>query len=290
MSDTSLRTRAFGETRRSITVGERRRRAILAVLAFGTAAIPFVLRLVLNAPGSTLAAFADSYESAVLAATVVPALAAGGLAVETADPIERVALLGIAVFGPLVLVADAAYVPAAVAVTVAGGVVAWRRLDHRDVDATVPRVGGWLLAGTAVAAVGASLAATVGFAPMAVRQAGSVLALVAALATAMAVNARTDDWAVGAVAASLVYAAGTFAPYVTGAVALVAGGAVGSSLPLLAAGIGSVTAATVASIRRRDLIPTCGALLVLVAGVPVTVPRALAVLLGVAFLLGGEQT
>lgn len=288
MSDASVRARRVSTTSIRPTAERQRWHVALAALTLLVAAVPFGLRLLRNVPGTNLAAATAVYETVVLAATLGPALAAVALAVTVVDLVERVSLLTLAVFSPLALLADAAYLPAAAAVTVAGGVVAWRRLDRGETIHSLPWAGRYLLAGATTAAVGGSLAATVGLAPVVVHQSGTMLALVAAVAVALATDSRRIDWAAGALAASLVYAAGTTAPYVTGAVALVVGGAVGVSLPLLAAGIGGIVAASVTSLRRGAFVPACGALMLLVGGVPVTVPRALVVTLGVAFVLGGE--
>lgn len=264
-------------------------RPALAVVALLAAAAPFGLRVARNVPGSPLASFAGGHEAAVVVGTLGPALAALGVALSTPDRVERVALLGLAVFAPLALVADAAYAPAAAGVALSGAVVAWRRLARARPARTVPRLGRPLLAGLAVAALVVALAASVGVASPVGRQAGTLLTLAAAVAAGLAADARAVDWALGIALAGVVHAAGASMPYVAGAVALVGGGAVGAPLSALSAGVGGLAAATVATARRRALVPACGALLLCVAAVPVTVSRALAAALGVAFLLGGES-
>ncbi|WP_435101415.1 hypothetical protein [Halarchaeum sp. P4] len=282
MTDATARLRRPAGT----ATGRRDWRPALAALALLAAAVPFARRLVVNLPGTVVPGLASAYGASVTVAVLGPALAAAGLALGTTDRVERVSLVALAVFAPLTLAADAAYLPAAGIVTLAGGVAVWRRLTR--VESTgLRRVGRALLGVAAVAAIGCSLAAAVGLAPASVRQTGTVLALGAAVATGVAADADMLDWSAGALAASLAYALGTSAPYVTGAVALVVGGVVGASLPLLVAALGGVTAATVASVRQRAVGPACGALLVLVAGAPVTVPRALAAVLGVVVVLGG---
>lgn len=265
-------------------------RPALAVVALLAAAVPFALRVARNVPGSPLASLAGGHEAAVVVGTLGPALAALGFALATTDRVERVALLGLAVFAPLALVADAAYAPAAAGVVLSGAVVAWRRLARARPTRVVPLLGRPLLAALAVAALIVALAASVGVASPAGRQVGTLLTLAAAVAAGLAVDARALDWALGIALAGVVHAAGASMPYVAGAIALVGGGAVGASLGTLSAGLGALAAATVATARRRALVPACGALLLCVAAVPVTVSRALAAALGVALLLGGEAT
>ncbi|MFB6123027.1 MAG: hypothetical protein ABEJ78_06180 [Haloferacaceae archaeon] len=288
MSDAAVRPRTTRDTSAAVG-GDGWRRRTLAAVALLAAAVPFSLRLGRNVPGTAVASLPGSYDAAVVATTLALALVAVGLAVGTPDRVERVALSSLAAFAPLAFAADAAYLPAAGAVTAAGGVVAWRRLARETPDRARIRTARLLFGGAAVAGVGCSLGATTGLVPVVGRRVGTLLALLAAAAAGVAVGVRAVDWAAGAVTASLVYLAGTTAPYVAGAVALVAGGVVGASLPLLAAGVGGLAAASVGSLRRGSFVPACGALVVLVGGVPVTVSRALAVVLGVAFVLGGDR-
>jgi hypothetical protein len=79
---------------------------------------------------------------------------------------------------------------------------------------------------------------------------------------------------------------------VTGAVVLVAFGVVGAPLVAVAAGLGGGVAAAVGGLRSGQVTPTLGVGLLVVAGFPGTVPRALALVVGLALALdaadGGE--
>lgn len=237
-----------------------------------------VARVALNAgltPG-----VAGSMDVLLLAATVGPALGALGIAATTGDSVERIGLAFVAVFGLLSLVPSAT--TAAVVAVVAGGSLAaverWREAG-RPVDwHALPVV---LLAGS----VAVSLFGGIGIEPTTFRSIGSRLALLGAAATPALLGHGRVDWAFGGLAAAVLVAVGLTAPFVTGAVTLIGAGAVGASLLVLAVGLAGLITTASAATRTRHWHALLGAGLVFAAGVPASMPRALAVVLGVLLLI-----
>ncbi|ELZ22295.1 ABC-type phosphate transport system permease component [Halosimplex carlsbadense 2-9-1] len=272
----------------------------LATLLGSAALVPtagvLALRLARNAPVGLPPAGRAATPAVTTLAAVVPALALLGLAVDADARAERVALAAAGVFG-LVGAADAAaWLPAAAAVlagTSAALVVELAERAHvrvgpvdslRAAFAPIARP-------AAVAALGAlalawSLAASAGIGTTTLRPAGAAVAFatLAALPLARGVD-RTLDLGLWAVAAFAVVVAAASAPFVAGAVALVAFGAGTVPLALLALGIGGALTTVVADARRRAFGPAVAAALLLFAGVPGTLPRAVAFALGLVVLV-----
>ncbi|MFT4963728.1 MAG: hypothetical protein ACI9PP_001005 [Halobacteriales archaeon] len=259
-----------------------RTRTLVGLLALLTAAAPFLSRMLINARTTVGPSLATKMDLLVAGAIAGPALATGVLATTTAVETERVGLVFVAAFGALTLVSPVVAVPATVAV-VGGGAVAvggrWRALPGREVDWRVAPVVGVLL-GTAL-----SLAAAMGLAPPLARPVGAHLSMLGAAATPALLGHGNRDWALGGAVAGLLVAVGVVAPFVTGAVSLVGGGIVAVSLPVMAAGLAGLVTTTSAGIRTRRMPAALGAGLLLVAGVPGTLPRAMAAVLGVLLLV-----
>ncbi|QLH82971.1 hypothetical protein [Halosimplex pelagicum] len=269
---------------------------LLGAVALVPTAGVLSLRLLRNAPGG-LPPVGRAVMPAVSAlAAVVPALAALGLAVDADRRAGRVALAAVGVFGLVGAADGAAWLPAAAAVLVGTGaalVVELAERAHARVGAVdslraalapVARPG-------AVAALGAlalawSLAASAGIGTTTLRPAGAAVAFatLAALPLARRLDGAVDLglWAVAAFAVVVLAAA---APFVAGAVVLVAFGAGTVPLALLALGIGGCVATVVADARRRSFGPAVAAALLLTAGVPGTLPRAVAFALGLVVLV-----
>ncbi|WP_436910169.1 hypothetical protein [Halosimplex marinum] len=271
-----------------------------ATLAGAVALVPtagvLVLRLVRNAPGGLPPVGRAVAPTVTTLAAVVPALAVLGLAVGTDARAERVALAAVGVFGLVGAVDAAAWLPAAAAVLAGTGaalVVELRERAHaragavdslRAALAPVARPGAVAALGTL--ALGWSLAAAAGLGTTTLRPAGAAVAFVAL--AALPLVRRLDGlvdlglWAVGTFA---VVVAAASAPFVAGAVALVAFDAGTVPLSLLALGIGGAVATAVADARRRAFGPAVAAALLLTAGVPATLPRAVAFALGLVVLV-----
>lgn len=269
---------------------------VLGAIALVPTAGVLTLRLLRNAPIGLPPVGRAAAPTVTTLSAVVPALAAVGLAVDTDDRAERVALAAVGVFA-LVGAADAAvWLPAAAAVVV--GTVAALALGLAErADARVGAIDSLGVAfapiarPAAVAALGAlalawSLAASAGLGTTTLRPAGAVVAFatLAALPLARGVDGAVD-LGLWAVAAFTVVVAAASAPFVAGAVALVAFGAGTVPLTLIALGIGGALAAVVADARRRAFAPAVAAALLLFAGVPATLPRAVAFALGLIVLV-----
>jgi hypothetical protein len=271
-----------------------------ATLAGAVALVPtagvLVLRLVRNAPGGLPPVGRAAAPTVTTLAAVVPALAVLGLAVDTDARAERVALAAVGVFGLVGAVDAAAWLPAAAAVLAGTGAALVAELAdraHAHVGPTdslraalapVARPG-------AVAALGAlalawSLAASAGLGTTTLRPAGAAVAFatLAALPLARGLDGVVD-LGLWVVAAFAVVVAAVSAPFVAGAVALVAFDAGTVPLSLLALGIGGAVATVVADARRRAFGPAVAAALLLTAGVPATLPRAVAFALGLVVLV-----
>lgn len=258
-----------------------RTRWVAGVLAFLAAGSGLLVDVAVNLPGSA-PAFVTAVAAPVdVAALVGPALAALAIGVTTRRPLARVGLLFAGVFGLLGAVAPPALVPAVGATVAGGALVAVARLP-REPTWVVARQ--WLVAGALVVGTGLSLVGAMGVEPAALRPLGSKLALLAVAAAPVFVRADWRSWLVGLVGAGVVAWFGVSAPFVLGSLSLVGGAVVGASLPylVLGAGGGLATAATGLFTGRPDA--ALGGGLLLVAGVPATVPRALAVVVGVALL------
>jgi hypothetical protein len=109
--------------------------------------------------------------------------------------------------------------------------------------------------------------------------------MLGAAATPALLSHGHRDWAFGGLVAGLLVAVGVVAPFVTGAVSLIGGGIVAVRLPVIAAGLAGLVTTASAGLRTRRTPAVLGAALLLVAGVPGTVPRAMAAVLGLLVLI-----
>jgi hypothetical protein len=273
----SLRRRSFQHS-----VEDSRGRQLAGSLVLLAVAAPFVARVLINARIAPGAYLATQMELLTTVAIVGPALGAGVFAATTDVEAERVGLAFVGAFGLLAAVSPAATTPAAAAV-VAGGALAvgarWQAVSARTVD--------WRLL-PVVAIFGAtvlSLGAALDIFPGGGRVVGAHLALLGAAATPALVSHRHSDWALGGAVAGFLVAVGLVAPFLTGAVVLVAGGIVTVSLPVLAAGLAGIVTTASAGVRSGQLLPVAGAALLLAAGVPTMLPSALAGMLGLLMLV-----
>ncbi|MFC7193889.1 phosphate ABC transporter permease [Halosimplex aquaticum] len=229
------------------------------------------------------------------AATVGPAL--GVLAVGvTADGWSRLGLVIAGVFGLLSAVAPAAQSPAVGAVIAGGwltltgrataGLLAAAGADaERDVSAPSDGaavsvvVGAVLLGGVTLSLFGAA-----GVRPALFRPTGTVLVLVGMAATPLGIRPGTVPLVVGGVAAVGTFWVSAAAPFTTGAVALIAGSVVGAPVALLAVALGGLTATITYGVLETAPDTAVVGVLLLAAGVPSSIPRALGAVLAVAFL------
>lgn len=213
-------------------------------------------------------------------AVVAAALVAVALATQRDD--VRVGLLFAGVFGLLATISESATLPA-IAAVIGGGALALlgglgRPTTYREGRRVA--VGALMIAGVTV-----SLASNVGLIGASFRGLGGLLALAGLAALGVRVE---DDW-VALVIGILVFAFVAYAsitrPYVVGSSLLVGFAVVDVPHLLAALAPGGGTAAAVAGLRRHEYGLTIGAGLLLFAGVPATLPRATAVLLGATLAL-----
>lgn len=254
-------------------------RLVAGVFGLAGAAGLLVARVALNA--NLVPGVGGSMGTLQLLATLGPALGALVVATATDDAPERIGLAFVGVFGLLAAIVPTATTPAVVAV-VAGGSLAvsrrWRQVDRSLDWHALPVV-------ALVLAVAVSLAAGIGVASATLWPIGTNLALLGAAATPALLGHGRTDWAFGGLVAAVLVAIGLSAPFVTGAVTLIGGGVVGASLLVLAVGLAGLTTTASAAARTRHWHALLGAGLLLAAGVPASLPRALAVVLGVLLLV-----
>jgi hypothetical protein len=247
----------------------------LTVVAAGLA-----VRIGHNTPFDPLAVPAVVFDALAVGTPLVLGAALFAVALTTTDPTRRVGLLFAGVFGPLATVSSAATLPA-VAGVIGGGALALVGSLERPTTYREGRRAA-VVAGFVVA-VAVSLSRAVGLldAGMTV---GAGLALVATAALALLVRIDRVAALAGLAAAGTLVGAAVTAPYLTGSALLVGFGVVGVPQLLVALALGGGVAAAVAGLRDGAPLLAVGALLIVLAGVPAALPRAMAVVLGVALV------
>lgn len=273
---------------RSFELAGQRRTAESIELAAGAATVAAVgsmalLRIAINGSLAMPAPVESLYGIVGPMALLIPAGAAVALGLASPDARVRTGLLAVGVFAGLAAAVPAARLPAIGVVIAGGGVALAARLTQRRGWRTDPRtivVAVWLLAGAVT--LGSASALLGGPA----RALGSGLALLGLASSPAFVRPRRAAWLAGAVAFLGVVAAGLAAPFVTGAVTLVVGAVVGVPLVLVGLGVAGGTTALVGAVASGRWIKAFGVASLLAAGVPATVPRAVAVMVGLALLVG----
>ncbi|WP_158855290.1 MULTISPECIES: hypothetical protein [unclassified Halorhabdus] len=256
-------------------------RVTLSAPAVFAVATLFVSRLAINARTPV------PFDLVAVQDLLVPvtALACAGsliaIAVLDAGGYETVGLAFVGVFGVTGTIARPASVPAVVALVAGSGVAAGARLYA---ERTFP-IGPAVVTGVLLGGLTASLGSSLGIAAATTRSLGTQLTLLGVAGTPIFLVRGRTDYLAGAVAAGLLVALGIVAPFLLGATGLVAGGIVGASLPLMALSVGGLTVTASAALRTRQHAATLGAGLLLFAGVPATLPRAVAVVLALVLLV-----
>lgn len=265
-----------------------RSRAItmLGIAAAASVAAMLGLRIALNSPLGVPTAVARSYAVFETASLVVPAMTALVLGVLAVDLREQIGLVSIGVFGMLAVASPTVEASAAGVIVAGGAIVAASRIGRPRDWKTVRRA-------VIVAAILASIAVTIGttIGPLStpLRSTGTVLAL-SGMAISPVLLATSPDrvaWIGGGLVMAGVISVGATAPFIAGAVALVGGAIVGAPLLLVALGVGGASVTILGALANEQPYQAIGGMLLLTGGVPATVPRALAVTLGIVFLLGG---
>jgi hypothetical protein len=251
-----------------------RRDAVVAVAA-AALLVRTLATVVTNAPGGVSGIGGDPL---LAVSTGVAALAAVGVALTVDDPVAGVGLLFVGVFGLLSTLTGAVALPAAVAVGGGTAAVAAAVASRRSLPPATAAAGGLLLVALVVSLVGGVGGAA------SLRAPASTLALLGVAGTPVFAATTGRTTLAGTLAFAAVLAVGLANPFVTGAVTLVGGGVVGTSLPVVALAVGgAVTAGSVAA-RRGEWCLLAGVALVALAGVPATLARAVPFALGVATL------
>ncbi|MEF8821738.1 MAG: hypothetical protein V5A52_05630 [Halovenus sp.] len=263
-------------TRRTVVVGS----SLVALLAVTFRA---VVRLLANVPFDPLVVSPAFRTAAVTAVPVTAGAALAGIALTDDRPTVRVGLLFTAVFGPLGVVAPAATLPAVVGVTGGAGLALVgtlgvpASLSYRCLRSRV-------IAAAFLGAIGISLADSTGIV-RGMHGVGSLLALTALAA----IGTRAERTRLAAVAGILVAAAVVYAstasPFVVGSALLVVFAVTGVPHLLFALAAAGGAAAVTFGLSRRAYPLAIGAALLVLAGVPVTLPRAMVVVLGAALVV-----
>ncbi|MFC5367514.1 hypothetical protein [Salinirubrum litoreum] len=278
-------------------------RTLAGLLALVPVAGATLYRVAHNAPGTLPPAVIDTATALLPLAVAAPALAALLLAGAADRRTARLGLAFVGAFGLVSLAGGSAWFPAAVGVSAGLLVlVGGRGRSALARGTTEVRQAGVLALLTAGVLV--SLAATAGLAPATLRPVGSGLALLGV--GLLPASLPTDRLALlaGAAAGLLTVAVASSVPYVAGAVLLVGGGVVGVPVGLVALAVGGGVAATVGGLRRviggvadadGSLRPVgvsaaVAPVLLLTAGVPGTLLRAVGVAVAVGLLAGGDPS
>lgn len=250
---------------------------MLALLSFtiGTNT-PIGPRLPLGSIGAPI-------EAAALAG---PAVAAVVLGLTSESTYIRVGMLFAGVFGALSLVSQTAMGPTTIAIAGASVLVGldqgrsmmgWQSLAKRGVT------------GAFVFSIVVSMLAALGIEPALTRSLGSIGIAVGIAGTPVFTGFSRRSVFVGLLGGAIVAGIGLAAPVITAAVSLLGMGVIGLPLPLLVLGaIGGVTAVA-AGVEHRDAPSAVAGALVLVAGVPATIPSALSLLVALVLFTEVES-
>ena len=247
-------------------------------------AIPVVLsallRVAVNAPLALpqgIVGVESAAETAVMFLGGLAGLVAG---FRSRSTVERVALVAVGVFAGLAAVNHAAAVPAAGVLVVGAATLVGHRIHHLDgPDGRTVVAAGFALA------LAAALGATTGLLTPGFRSVATWLTLLSLAGLTTVVRPGWPGWLLGGLAIAGVLYAGIVSPFLTGAVVLIGAGVVGTPLLLVAAGFGGAVAAISDAALSGNAVIALGGLLLLAAGVPATVPAAVAVVVGLVLLL-----
>lgn len=247
-------------------------------------AVPVVLsallRVAVNAPVALppgIVGVASVADTAVLLVGGVTTLVVG---LRTPSTVERVGLVAVGVFAWLAAVVQAAAIPATGVLVVGAAVTVGRRIQ--SVEGTNGRT---VVAVGFVLALATALGSATGLLTTGFRSVGTWVTLLSLAGLTIVVRPRWPGWLLGGLAVAGVLYAGIVSPFLTGAVVLIGAGVVGTPLLLVAAGVGGAVAALTGAALAGNAPLALGGLLLLAAGVPATMPAAVAVVVGLVLLL-----
>jgi len=258
----------------------------LGGVALAPVAATTVLRILRNAPVTLPEWLGAAFPAIATLAAVVPALALAGLGASVDRRAERVALLAAGVFPLLAVVGDPAWFPAAAALVTGGsGAVAFSLRDSGF------QPGPTAIAVLGTAALCCSIAGAAGFAAVTLGSVGAGIAFVGLAGLPFVRSLDTPGFVCWVLATVVVTWLVASAPFVAGAVTLVAFAAGDIPAILLAAGVAGGLVVALAGLWNHRWGVAVGALLLLAAGAPATLARGTAVVLGLVVLVetwGGD--
>ena len=263
-------------SRRTVVVGT----SLIALLAV---AVRSLLRLLANVPFDPVVVSPAVRTTAITAVPVSAGGALAGIALTDDRPTVRVGLLFAGVFGLLGLLSPAATFPAVIAVTggaalaLVGTLGLPESLSYRPLRRRV-------IAAALVGAIAVSLADSTGIV-QGMHGVGSLLALTALAAVGTRAERSRLAAGAGVLTAALVVYASTANPFVVGSALLVVFAVTGVPHLLFALAVAGGTAAATAGLSQRSYPLAIGAVLLVLGGVPVTLPRAMVVVLGAALVV-----
>ncbi|MEF8772077.1 hypothetical protein [Halodesulfurarchaeum sp.] len=250
---------------------------MLALLAFTVGTnTPIGPRLPMGSIGAPI-------EAAALAG---PALGALVLGLTSESSFVRVGMLFAGVFGALSLVSQSAMGPATIAIGAASVVVGLDQGRSRTGWRSLARLA---VTGAFVFGIVVSMLAALGFEPALTRGLGSIAIGVAIAGTPAFTGFSRRSVFVGLLGGAIVAGIGLAAPVITAAVSLLGMGVIGLPLPLLVLGAIGGVSAVAAGLEHRDAPPALAGALVLVAGVPATIPSAISLLVALVLFTGAES-
>ncbi|MBV0923796.1 hypothetical protein KTS45_06230 [Halomicroarcula limicola] len=272
---------AFSPARIASALAGERHRAVRAAGAVALAAVALrtAVHVLHNVPFDPVTFGPTIRAGVALGTPLVLALALVACALAATAAPARVGLLFAGVFGPMAVLSDAATLPAVAAVTVGGGLALLGTLGVPASRDDWPR---WIVAAGLVAAVAVSLGSGVGVVDGGFRALGAALALGSLAVLPLGTAVDRAGAAAGGVGFAAVALASGAKPYVVGSALVTGFAVVGVPHVLVALAVAGAVAAAVTGVRRDALSPSLavGASLLLLAGVPATLPRAMAVLVG----------
>lgn len=261
----------------AVTVDRRRLVYGAGLVALLTVAAKTVLRVLHNLPFEPVSVPGPVWNGLSVALPFVLALALVAVAVTTDRAPIRVGLLFAAVFAPLASVRSAATLPAVVAL-VGGGTVAIA--GSLGTPSSYRELRRGAIAAGFLGAITVSLGSAVGILDGGYQTLGALLALTALAGVGLLADSDGPALLAGAAVFGAISFASVSSPYVAGSALLVAFAVVGVPPIVAAVAAGAGTAAAVAGLRRGEYTLAVGVVLLVFAGVPATLPRAMAVLLG----------
>lgn len=243
------------------------------LLAVGAHALSTALA---NAPLPGGVPLSESLPSGAVVAVL--ALAALVLAADARTALRATLLSIVGVFGALGAAFEGAAPAAVAALSICGVALALAARSPLSVAVLGTIAGGLVV----------SLLSVGGVTPTA--RAGGTWLFCLGLAGLPALSGPTRrDWLVGACVTVGVLLVASLAPFVSGAVLLVAGGVVGAPIWIVALAAGGVASAVAVGLRAGDRPRALGGGILLLGGVPASLPAALAAVLGLALLTEGSR-